>query len=386
MFVELHIIQNFAPSCLNRDESNNPKDCTFGGYRRARISSQCLKYTIRWHPIFQETVLQNPSLRGRFVKQWLAKRLSDEKGFDAVEINNVLEYFVYSILAKGKDKATNVPLLFGRDEIDRIVEKLTATWDELTSLMKTLNTEDDDARTKARNAIIAACANTAKDIPIGTSAVDIALFGRMVAEKSWLNEVDAACQVQHALSTHRVEMEDDFFTAVEEFKLSGDDEGAAMMDNSGFNCSCYYRYSTLDTKQLVNNLKKDIDLARRGIEGFLRASVAAIPNAKKGAYAQQVCPDFISVIVRDKGMPWSLVNAFQKPVSVPKYGSDGKSSLVDLSIERLDSYLGKLQEVYGDNGMIFQKAVTTSDMKLNNLNTSHTLNELINGAMEAIQL
>ena len=66
MIVELHLIQNFAPSCLNRDDTNTPKDCEFGGHRRARISSQCIKRAIRWDGTFQEQMkgyLANRSLR-----------------------------------------------------------------------------------------------------------------------------------------------------------------------------------------------------------------------------------------------------------------------------------------------------------------------------------
>jgi CRISPR system Cascade subunit CasC len=173
-----------------------------------------------------------------------------------------------------------------------------------------------------------------------TRAPDIALFGRMLAEKPELN-LDAACQVAHALSTHRVTMEMDFYTAVDD--LNPDDTaGAGMMGFTGYNSACFYRYARLDWEQLVKNLGGDKELAQKTVEGFLRATVQAVPTGKQNAFAAQNPPSFLLAVVRDGGMGWSLANAFEKPVRAVR-----DSGLVAPSVKALDSYWGRLTAVYG---------------------------------------
>lgn len=55
MLIQIHILQNYAPANLNRDDTGSPKDAIFGGKRRGRISSQCLKRSIRRCAAFQDT-------------------------------------------------------------------------------------------------------------------------------------------------------------------------------------------------------------------------------------------------------------------------------------------------------------------------------------------
>ncbi|MBN2002691.1 MAG: type I-E CRISPR-associated protein Cas7/Cse4/CasC [Anaerolineae bacterium] len=340
MYIEVHLLQNFAPSNLNRDDTGNPKDCEFGGARRARISSQCLKRAIRNAPIFAETTKVELGKRTRWVTRQLRETL-EKAGKSAPEIQTVVEFFVPGYLSKfdakykapedAQDKSRTAVLLYlSPGEIANITDALLKNWDAL--LMK-----DGKLLATLGRDLVKVHQNV-------TGAPDIALFGRMLAEKPDLN-LDAACQVAHAISTHRVTMEMDFFTAVDEL-LQEDEEntetGAGMMGFTGFESACFYRYARLDWGQLLKNLDGDVALARRTVEAFLRA-VEAIPTGKQNTFAAHNPPSFRLAVAREGGFAWSLANAFEKPVH-PR----GDSGLVTPSVEALEKYWSEqLLAVYG---------------------------------------
>lgn len=338
MYIELHLIQNFAPANLNRDDTNNPKDCEFGGVRRARISSQCIKRAIRSTPIFAETTGMEVGQRTkRVIKRLRDILIPSEKPEAAIkpagEVDAILPAFVTAFLSKldGKsdkdDLRTAVLLYLSAAEIEGVSNKLLENWAELADEKKRPATAERLAK------------ELVKEFKGRTSAPDIALFGRMLAEKPELN-LDAACQVAHALSTHRVTMEMDFYTAVDD--LNPDDTaGAGMMGFTGYNSACFYRYARLDWEQLVKNLGDDRDLAGRTVEGFLRATVQAVPTGKQNSFAAQNPPSFLLAVVRNSGAAWSLANAFEKPVRA------GNSGLIAPSVKALDDYWGRLAAVYG---------------------------------------
>jgi CRISPR system Cascade subunit CasC len=353
MFIELHIIQNFAPSNLNRDDTNNPKDCVFGGTRRARISSQCLKRAIRLAPVFEQTVGQK-GIRTRLIAREFQRRLEDAGVHpgQAAKVAMALAK-AYTVKAK-KDKGkqgneaaeseqTNVLIYLSPQEIDDLTRKVLDDWSTVTADFARLQkiVEEFVKETKGR-----------------TTAPDIALFGRMLADRPETN-VDAACQVAHAISTHRVSMDIDFFTAVDDLQTR-EETGAGMMGIMGFNSATFYRYARLDWEQLVTNLYGQTDAARRAVEGFLRAAVEAVPTGKQNTFAAHNPPSFILAVVREGGMGWSLANAFERPVV------GGEGGLVKPSVEALDAYWGKLVNTYGFNG-IAAAVVLDDGVSLNNL-------------------
>jgi CRISPR system Cascade subunit CasC len=337
MFIELHMIQNFAPANLNRDDTNNPKDCEFGGVRRARISSQCIKRAIRTSPVFAETTGVDVGTRTKWLVDLLRKRLAgDDQGEEKKEeATAILTAFVpkyASKLDKGSEK-TAVLLYLSSDETDNIVQTLRQNWESLA---------DEKTRENTVNQLVKTLVKAHKG---QTSAPDIALFGRMLAEQPELN-LEAACQVAHAISTHRVTMEMDFFTAADDLNPE-DTAGAAMMGFTGFDSACFYRYARVDWGQLVQNLNDDDGLSRRTVEGFLRAAVAAVPSGKQKGFAANNPPSLLLAVVRQDGMGWSLANAFERPVSAR--GSDG---LVAPSIAALDTYWGRLCQIYGTGTLV----------------------------------
>ena len=339
MWIELHILQNFAPSCLNRDDTNSPKDCVFGGYRRARISSQCIKRATRTHPAFEEAVASGVGVRTKRLVDPLVADLTG-RGHDGEIARAVAGAVVNALIGKMKGDQTSVLVYLGEDEIARVVALIEDRWEEASEAAA--KAEGD----KTPKALQDLAKEIAKEFTPATDAADVALFGRMVAEATNWN-IDAACQVAHAISTHRAEMEMDFYTAVDDLN-PGEETGAGMMGTVEFNSSCFYRYALIDLDQLTKNLGGDVELARAAVDGFLRASVAAIPTGKQNSMAAQNPPSLVLAVVKDKSaMPWSLANAFEVPVDV---GRNGK--LVDRSAEALARYWERLYAVYGGDGVV----------------------------------
>jgi len=350
MFIELHMIQNFAPANLNRDDTNNPKDCEFGGVRRARISSQCLKRAIRLSPIFAQTTSADVGTRTKWIIRLLREHLT-AAGKPEAEADAILPAFVTGYISKlDKDGARTAVLLYlSKTEIADLVQALLDNWAALL---------DEETRAKTVEQMTKVLVKAQKG---QTSAPDIALFGRMLAEHPELN-LEAACQVAHAISTHRVTMEMDFYTAVDDLNPE-DTTGAGMMGFIGFDSACFYRYARIDWDQLVKNLRDDTGLAARTVEGFLRAAVAALPTGKQNTFAAHNPPSFLLAVVRQDGMGWSLVNAFETPTKPNPSGG-----LVAPSVAAMDVYWGRLCQVYGTATLVRLAALAVdADLSLEHL-------------------
>jgi CRISPR system Cascade subunit CasC len=328
MIIEIHFIQNFAPSNLNRDDTNNPKDCVFGGVRRARISSQCLKRAIRFEPHFAAVSGVPVSQRTRLMTGEIQNYM-EKSGVSAENAKSKAEEFAKhysSKKAKMDGDKTNVMLFISTSEIKAIGDNLK----DLEGEEPIKKFAEDFAKGNANR----------------PGAPDIAMFGRMLADRPETN-VDAACQVAHAISTHSVAMDLDFFTAVDDLLKEGE-TGAGMMGVIGFNSACFYRYATIDVDQLTKNLTGDIAMARNTVAAFLQASTYAIPSGKQNSFAAHNPPSFLMAVVREDGQCWSLANAFEKPVA-----AYGKESLLQASIKALDTYWGKMNTFFGGQAKVF---------------------------------
>ncbi len=345
MFVELHILQNFAPSCLNRDDTNSPKGCDFGGVRRARISSQCIKRAIRRAPIFTETTKAENGERTKRLAKELTDRLGKEQ--DPGDVARVLEAVVPAVFTKlDGEGRTDVALYLAPAEVAEVESEIQDLWKELKAA------KPDAAIEKLKKALQKVFKKGDKGV---TSAPDVAMFGRMLASEKGLDiHMDAACQVAHAVSTHRVGIEFDFFTAVDDLQPR-EETGAGMMGTVEFNSACFYRYANVDLGQLATNLGGDKDLARRTVEAFLRASVLAIPTGKQNSMAAQNPPDYVLAVVRKSGL-WSLANAFVKPVFPGQCGD-----LVARSVAALEGYWARLEKAYGGDALVDKAAFCLVD-------------------------
>jgi len=317
MYIELHQLQNFAPACLNRDDTNSPKDCMFGGVRRARISSQCIKRAIREHARRFGKLDTNVGVRTKRLHQQLVKRLV-EAGHDAQNATtaalNVFQFLSMKTVAKPAkeegDEAgpelTQYVLFLGQNEIDKLAKTISDNFEAM------VGAGAGDKKKKGKGTSVpkevAKAIAAVLDAP---KAADIALFGRMLADLPDKN-VDAACQVAHALSTHRIAMEMDFYTAVDDLKPE-DNSGADMMGTVEFNSACFYRYAVVHWEQLVKNLGGDAGLARKTVEAFLRGACEAIPTGKQNTFAAHNPPSLYFAVVREANALWSLANAFETP-------------------------------------------------------------------------
>ncbi len=335
MFIELHLIQSFAPANLNRDDTGSPKDAIFGGHRRARISSQAFKAAIRREPVFAEKTEVRVGQRTKRMAEEVAKRL-EKLGRDKTEATAVAEAFAGAYVKKSVDKGkTNVLVYLSEEEFSSITTQLNQNWDVALH---------EATEQKPKEKIIDALVKQlVKQTEKRTSAPDIALFGRMLASEPATN-IDAACQVAHALSTHSVRMEMDYYTAMDHLKPD-DTAGADMVGFTSFNSACYYRYLRIDWRQLVKNLK-DIDLARHTVEGFLRAAMSAIPTGKQNAFSAQNPTNFAMAVARKDGKSWNLVNAFETPV---KFAREPETGYIAPSIQALDEYWHDLTSFYDDS-------------------------------------
>lgn len=348
--IEIHALQNFAPSNLNRDDTGAPKDALFGGTRRARVSSQCLKRAVREY--FKEQNKAWVANRTKRIvddlKKRVAPKLHDQKGFSEENLVKAIEGAVSSLgsnkkVKVDKERKTDVLLFLSPKEIDSLEGVIVESYADL------LKTKPSDEVIKRLNAAIDG-ENRSR------LSVDVALFGRMLAVMPEKNQ-NAACQVAHAISTHAVEREFDFYTAVDDLKPE-DTAGADMMGTVEFNSACFYRYAVVDWEKLVENLQGDAELAKTGLQAFLEGFVIAEPTGKQNTFAAHNPTEFVAVSVRRNTAPRNLANAYETAIRAKKDESLTKESAMRLSAKAiaLDKLYGTpcnscyavSQDVFGD--------------------------------------
>lgn len=350
--IEIHALQNFAPSNLNRDDTGAPKDAIFGGTRRARVSSQCFKRAVRQH--FTDLVGQDAlaaddiAYRTKRVLDAIVEALSNKgrNGTEA-EAKTALALAAMELSVK-EDGKTEYLLFLGRREISSIADIIHEKWDAITA-----STADPAEGKKPGKSKKQAAQNADPELKKaldkvfnGGKAVDVALFGRMLADMPAKNQ-DAACQVAHAISTHVVDREFDFYTAVDDLKPE-DTAGADMMGTVEFNSACFYRYAVVDWEKLVANLQDDSELAQKGLRAFLEGFVIAAPTGKQNTFAAHNPPEFVSVSVRRNTAPRSLANAFETAVRVKKDESLTRKSAEEFvkKAKTLQSYFGGEEKTF----------------------------------------
>lgn len=336
LFVEFHLIQNFAPSNLNRDDTGAPKDALFGGHRRARVSSQCFKRAIRLNSADAATIpAGNQGVRTKKLKQLLEARLAVlGRADDGARIDAALAGAGLKLKEDGK---TEYLLFLGQGEIEAFAQLIDKHWDELAAVPAS---EAKKSKKEAKASLPQEVVNEAKALLNGQKAVDVAMFGRMLADMPGVNQ-DAACQVAHAISTHRVEREFDYFTAVDDRAELGDPK-VEMISHNEFNSATFYRYAVIDAAKLVGNLQGDKDLALTGIKAFVQGMVRAVPTGKQNTFAAHNPPSFVGVVLRHAS-PFNLANAFERPIW-PKADKE----LTSLSVGALAEHDAKVSAFYGD--------------------------------------
>lgn len=340
MIIELHLLQAFPVSNLNRDDIGQPKSATFGGHTRGRISSQSLKRAARLQ--FGRYGL-SPDETGVRTKRLLTKvtEVLAEQGRDAEQAGAVAQVALESLgFGVGPNGLTQYLLFVGTRTIDLLADYSQSHWDELIQSVPAGDTHGKGKTARAPKIKPDRTVQAeAKRILNASHVADVALFGRMIADNKDFN-VDAASQVAHALSTHAVTNEFDFYTAVDDLKPTSE-SGADMLGTLDFNSACYYRYANIDLAQLEHNLDGDTDLVARTARTWLQAFINAVPSGKQNSTAARTMPETLLGVVRDNGA-WNLANAYLNPIPA---GAD----LMKESTTALLGHFDQLRAFYGSD-------------------------------------
>jgi len=339
--IELHILQSFPVSCLNRDDVGSPKPAVFGVVNRARISSQALKRPIRL--ALQEL---SPALfageRSKLIIVPLADRIEKkEVGREqalalARDVGTYLATLDDKAAAKGVEKVKTLMFL-SPAELDSIAARL-AEAAKAASIVAPEAAESASPKKKKTDGTLDVSKLVAKacaDVGL-KDAADIALFGRMVANDHSIT-VEGAAMFSHALSTHKADNDLDFYTAVDDRQKEDptvseeDRSGSGMMGTLEFASAVYYRYAALNLDQLFYQTDREgkpsanLDclngaeqLATRHkiVDAFIRATLMAVPGARKNSMNANTLPCYVVGIYKSTGQPVQLVNAFDPPVFV----------------------------------------------------------------------
>ena len=328
-YVDIHVIQSLPPSCINRDDSGSPKSAVYGSVRRLRVSSQSWKRAVRLY--FKNHLnTSNLGTRTKHLAQIIATQIGEiDSGLSETALTLAIKAInaaadknkkIIAVDNKGNFKKESTPLFFASPEQVRRTAELVVTSQQTG---KRLSKKEVQQTLSAQ------------------SGIDIALFGRMVASTPVLN-VDAACQVAHAISTHAAENEYDFFTAVDDEKSRSEEEdaGAGMMGTVEFSSATMYRYATVNIDMLRHNLG-DGEAALRALEVFIRGFCLSMPTGKQNTFANRTVPEAVVVTVRED-QPVSLVGAFEE--AVPAQGAHG---YVARSVEALARHAATIEDNYG---------------------------------------
>jgi CRISPR system Cascade subunit CasC len=333
-FINFHVLISHSPSCLNRDDMNMQKTAVFGGVSRVRVSSQSLKRTMRMSD-YHHATLGEPSVRTRDLGKLKARftELLKER-FDAELIGRALEWISGKEgIAVGVTDDAVAP--WSVDEVAHFCELIRADEQDIKKLEKQIEKEARPFREAMGK------------------AVDIALSGRMATSGLMSNlPVDGALAVAHAITTHAVEPQDvDWFTAVDDLTIDAGETGAGHLDTQQFSSGVFYRYASLNLKQLQVNLglienikaaetaesrQRALDIARHVFH--LLATV--VPSAKQQSFAAHNLADFAITSFSDQ--PISLANAFEQPVK-RDYKEAG---FLKPSISSLSDYWARIHRAY----------------------------------------
>lgn len=320
LYVDVHIIQDVPPANLNRDDSGSPKSARYGGVERLRVSSQAWKRAVRKD--FVERL--DPSTLGVRTRRLLAAlrdSLTDAGVPDEQAAAVAVELLKQINITPGKKEEESAYLFyFSRPQLAEIVEQVVS-----------------------RRELWADPKELSKQIPVAEilghgHSLDVALFGRMVADLTSLN-VDAACQVAHAIGTHGSATQFDYFTAVDDSQ--GDDEaGAGMIGTVEFSSATLYRYATVNVPALIANMD-GTEAALAGVGEFVRSFALSMPTGKQNTFAAHTRPALVLVQVRGD-QPVNYVSAFETPVKA------GQQGYVANSVSTLCTFIADETVRWGD--------------------------------------
>ena len=375
--IELHILQSFPVTCLNRDDLGAPKSARFGGVERARVSSQCWKRAVREFAHEAKPELFGAS-RSKILGPAIDKA-AKELGADD-RLAAAVKEIVLEAMNKDEKRADMVKTLFffSPESLKNVVRPLVTEGDKKLpgEIVEALLSGDDKKIKKAKKDAEKISKDLLKAFGEKVSdAADIALFGRMVADDA-SQTVEGAALFSHALSTHAVRSELDFFSAVDDEKKNADDAGAGQIGQIEYSSACYYRYIGVNLDLLAKSNLFDQAQMKSVLENFIRATILANPSARKNSMFGQGLPSYVLAVKRS-GQPLSLANAFENPVKSEKDGG-----YIAPSVGRLESEWKMMEETFGIKADVLckldPKKIGTVD-NISALSIDKLIEQLVNG-------
>lgn len=361
LYIDLHVIQSVPPSNINRDDTGSPKSAFYGGQRRVRVSSQAWKRAIR-HDYGGHLDQSDLGVRTKRAVELLCHRIQERR--PDLTLDDAKERAATVLLAMGikvessTSKTRKKAVEAGDDE--------GSGFDTTQYLIFWSNRQLDRLAELAANSegkITKKDAAAAADTEHG---VDVALFGRMVADAADIN-VDASVQVAHAISTHAAEIEQDYFTAVDD-KNPEDETGAGMIGTVEFNAATLYRYATINVPELLANLG-DAEATTRAVEAFVKSFATSMPTGKQNSFANRTVPDALLVCIRTD-QPVNLVGAFEDAVP-------GDGGYVTESVRRLAQRAADVASFLGAPDQCLAAVSTNAAAALGKLAEPQSLDALV---------
>ena len=328
--IELHILQSFPVSCLNRDDVGAPKTAVFGGVNRARLSSQSLKRAIR--EFAQDNIPaarfggERTKLVAEAIKQVLEKKHS---------LPSVRALTIACAVAGVLNKKDGNPLPEASPELETLFFTSPKQTEALADAAFAAFGPSGEIKADKKTFVKAVTAEGILD------AADIALFGRMVTSDSSLT-LEGAAMFGHALSTHRSDNDLDFFSAVDDRKQAGGDAGAAHISTLEFSSAVYYRYAALNLGLLADTAhlgKLTAEERRAVVDAFIRATLQAVPGARKNSMNAHTLPGYVLGTYKSAGQPVQLINAFEQPIAA-------RSGLLGESVDALKAHHAQLKKTW----------------------------------------
>lgn len=307
LYVDFHVLQTVPPSCINRDDTGSPKTAIYGGVTRARVSSQAWKHAMR-QAFVEESLLDEEDVgkRTKKVTELVEKEiaaLAPEK--DAAKL---AKKTLDNAGIKNDEKGTKALFFISQAQIKALAQLAVEECTDKKEYKKALST---------------------------APSADIALFGRMVADDPSLN-FDAAAQVAHSISTHAVQNEYDYFTAVDDCQAE-DNAGAGHLGTVEYNSSTLYRYATVNVMELAGQL--GAAQAAETVRAFGEAFLFSMPTGKQNTFANRTLPDAVYVTLRED-QPVNLCGAFERavPRSAQGYAAPSKAALAQYAQQMYSSF------------------------------------------------
>jgi len=335
--IDLHILQSFPPSLLNRDDMGQPKTIIFGGTTRTRVSSQSLKRAQRLYTATHGLLpAENLAIRTRHLPSMLAQRLAANHDVTTEDSLKLALNTVWGmgLLDTGRDaKRTSVLLFLGLGEIDAIASLVASRQRELLECAVAteqigVSADGEPGKQASTRQRKAACPLPFRELgkhALGntdpTTIADVALYGRFLAEDHRF-DVDGSTSTAHAFSIGEHHLELDYYTAVDDM----DERGAGFLDTASLTAPLLYRYSNIDASALLTNLNGNEELAAAATAAWLTATVHALPRAKNTSTAPSTRPLLVFAVVRDD-QPVSMANAFLRPVRANRQTDEAQAGV-----------------------------------------------------------